>query len=81
MNPLMEQIQALKHLRALLTDAAPLSPEAIAAIDNIETMIARQAGTLRLLKAAFSDLALDVKYLQFDLDCTRQERDEALGII
>ena len=30
----------------------------------------------RLVHEAFQDVRLDIKYLQFDLDATRQERDE-----
>ena len=36
----------------------------------------RRMRVARLVHEAFQDVRLDIKYLQFDLDATRQERDE-----
>ena len=39
----------------------------------------RRNTVLGLVQTAIAQLRLDVKYLQFDLEATRRERDEALG--
>lgn len=39
----------------------------------------RRKRILDLVKDALSQLRLDMKYLVFDLECTRRERDEAIG--
>ncbi len=40
---------------------------------------ARRNKILHLVQSAIAQLRLDMKYLQFDLEATRQERDEALN--
>lgn len=42
----------------------------------IEKENAKQKKALQLVKDAISQLRVDIKYLAFDLHCTRQERDE-----
>jgi hypothetical protein len=37
----------------------------------------RKARIIDLVQEALSQVRLDVKYIVFDLDCTRKERDEA----
>jgi hypothetical protein len=39
----------------------------------------RRTRVLGLVQEAISQLRLDFKYLTFDLEATRRERDEALG--
>jgi hypothetical protein len=37
----------------------------------------RKTRILELIQEALAELRLDIKYLSFDLDCTRNERDDA----
>lgn len=45
------------------------------AFNRIETANQRRVRILKLLQEALSQLRLDVKYLIFDLEATRRERD------
>lgn len=40
----------------------------------------RRTKVLGLVQSAIAQLRVDMKYLQFDLEATRRERDEALGL-
>lgn len=44
----------------------------------IEESLERKKRVLGLVQEALSQLRLDLKYICFDLDCTRKERDNAL---
>lgn len=47
---------------------------------NIKEALDRKQRVIGLVQEALTDLRLDLKYLTFDLVCTRRERDEARGI-
>jgi hypothetical protein len=59
---------------------AQLPPTQYAAIDRqyaqVTECFRRRRRILNLVQEALSQLRLDVKYLMFDLDVTRKERDE-----
>ena len=66
---LMDKIDGLpEQLQGPLVDAAGQILEAHKT----------RKGTLKLIQEALQQLRLDMKYLIFDLQATRQERDEAL---
>lgn len=46
------------------------------AILRLEETVNRKTRILNLCQEAISQLRLDMKYLIFDLECTRDERDE-----
>ena len=47
-----------------------------AAYDRVAESILRRRRILNLVQEALSQLRLDVKYLMFDLETTRRERDQ-----
>jgi phosphohistidine phosphatase SixA len=47
-----------------------------AAFDRVVDSVRRRRRILALVQEALSQLRLDIKYLMFDLEVTRQERDE-----
>ena len=47
-----------------------------AAYERVEESIQRRRRILSLVQEALSQLRLDVKYLMFDLETTRRERDQ-----
>ncbi len=47
-------------------------------MDKLREEKKRRTKSLHLVQSAIAQLRLDMKYLQFDLESTRQERDEAL---
>jgi len=63
---------------ARLVDAVP-GPEKLAlatAYERVAESILRRRRILNLVQEALSQLRLDVKYLMFDLETTRRERDQ-----
>lgn len=62
--------QALEQLK---NHSVPKVREAAEAIANAH---ARRSRILTLVQEAMSQLRLDMKYLVYDLECTRRERDE-----
>lgn len=44
-------------------------------LDNVLDGVARRKRLLNMIQEAVGDLRLDLKYLQFDLEVTRRERD------
>jgi len=40
----------------------------------------KRSKILKLVQEALSQLRVDMKYLIFDLECTRKERDELKGV-
>lgn len=52
------------------------SAEALAALDRVVESTRRRRRILQLVQDALSQLRLDMKYLMFDLEATRRERDE-----
>ena len=55
---------------------ADLQPNLDAAYIQVVDGIRRRRRILNLVQEALSQLRLDIKYLMFDLDVTRRERDE-----
>lgn len=50
--------------------------KAIVALDQIKATSSRRSNILKLVQEALSQLRLDMKYLIFDLEATRREREE-----
>ena len=55
------------------------SAEVVAALDRVVESTKRRRRILTLVQDALSQLRLDMKYLMFDLEATRRERDEYLA--
>jgi hypothetical protein len=60
-------------IRALPTE---YSREVIPALDRVVESTKRRRRILSLVQHALSQMRLDMKYLMFDLEATRRERDE-----
>jgi hypothetical protein len=60
-------------IRALPDDC---SQEVLPALDRVIESTKRRRRILTLVQDALSQLRLDMKYLMFDLEATRRERDE-----
>jgi hypothetical protein len=52
------------------------SSQLMAALDRVVESTRRRRRILSLVQDALSQLRLDMKYLMFDLEATRRERDE-----
>jgi len=71
-------MQAVKELRQQINALpAEYRPALQAAADKIEDHQDKRRRILNLVQEALAQLRLDMKYLMFDLDATRRERDEA----
>lgn len=71
-----ELVELLKAVNALDDKSrAHLAPF----LDEVIDSTARRRRLLGLVNEAIGQLRLDMKYLMFDLDATRRERDEALA--
>ena len=68
-----ELIELGQALDALGTDESATVREHY---DRVVNMVKRRRRILMLVQEALSQLRLDVKYLMFDLEATRKERDE-----
>jgi hypothetical protein len=55
------------------------SGEVVAALERVVESTKRRRRILNLVQDALSQLRLDMKYLMFDLEATRRERDEYLA--
>ena len=53
-------------------------PEVVKHAQVVKTAVDRRRRILDLVQEALSQLRLDMKYLVFDLEATRRERDKAL---
>lgn len=62
-----------KRIEAL---SDPIRGELIQAHQRVVDSVRRRRRILSLVQEALSQLRLDIKYLMFDLEVTRQERDE-----
>lgn len=68
-----ELVDLAKHIAALPPEYQhDLEGAYIRVVDTVR----RRRRILTLVQEALSQLRLDIKYLMFDLDVTRQERDE-----
>ena len=54
----------------------PARSELVQAHQRVVESVRRRRRILSLVQEALSQLRLDIKYLMFDLEVTRQERDE-----
>lgn len=63
-------------LQALLANK---DPEVRRLAGIVDEAVKRRRRILDLVQEALSQLRLDMKYIMFDLECTRRERDEARG--
>jgi len=68
-----EVVDLAKHIAALPAD---LQEDLEASYNRVIESIRRRRRILALVQEALSQLRLDVKYLMFDLEVTRSERDE-----
>src|SRR5688572_2105014 len=62
--------EAIRHL------PGEVSGEVIPALERVIESTKRRRRILSLVQDALSQLRLDMKYLMFDLEATRRERDE-----
>jgi hypothetical protein len=68
-----EVIDLARHIAAL---PAQYQPDLEVAYNRVVDSVRRRRRILALVQEALSQLRLDIKYLMFDLDVTRKERDE-----
>lgn len=68
-----EIIDLAKYIAAL---PEGLQPELENAYNRVVDSVRRRRRILALVQEALAQLRLDIKYLMFDLDVTRRERDE-----
>lgn len=65
---------------AISLESTPIAPQAKGSLSlsfgRVVEMVNRRRRVLKLVQEALSQLRLDVKYLMFDLEVTRRERDE-----
>lgn len=55
------------------------SSDVVAALERVVESTKRRRRILNLVQDALSQLRLDMKYLMFDLEATRRERDDYLA--
>jgi hypothetical protein len=76
-NPPDELPRELVDLaRSIATLPANMQPELETAYIRVVDAVRRRRRILSLVQEALSQLRLDIKYLMFDLEMTRKERDE-----
>lgn len=68
-----EVIDLAKHIAALPRE---YQTDLEVAYNRVIDSVRRRRRILSLVQEALSQLRLDIKYLMFDLDATRKERDE-----
>ncbi len=68
-----ELVELARQIAAL---PCPIPPELDAAFDRVVESVKRRRRILALVQEALAQLRLDIKYLMFDLEVTRRERDE-----
>lgn len=68
-----ELIDLARHIAAL---PPHLQPDLETAFNRVVDSVRRRRRILSLVQEALSQLRLDIKYLMFDLEVTRSERDE-----
>ena len=68
------------ELKTLIGVTETLEPEVQRqlkpALTQLNNLLSHKKRTLKLVQEALSQLRVDVKYLMFDLEATRRERDE-----
>lgn len=73
-NTIPREIEELGQLIAVSTGTNQANLES--AYQRVLDSVRRRQRILMLVQEALSQLRLDIKYLMFDLDVTRRERDE-----
>ena len=68
-----EVIDMAKHIAALPEE---MQADLEVAYNRVVDSVRRRRRILALVQEALSQLRLDIKYLMFDLEVTRKERDE-----
>jgi hypothetical protein len=68
--------ELLDLARSIAALPASYQPELETAYVRVVDAVRRRRRILALVQEALSQLRLDIKYLMFDLDMTRKERDE-----
>jgi len=68
-----ELIELARHIAALPTD---MQGDLEISYNRVVDSVRRRRRILALVQEALTQLRLDIKYLMFDLDATRSERDE-----
>ena len=66
----------LAELAQVIASGSSMQPELKLAFQRAVDSIQRRGQILELVHEALVQLRLDIKYLMFDLEATRQERDE-----
>jgi hypothetical protein len=76
-SPVEELPQELAELAAAISHVpADCRGEVVAALARVVDSTRRRRRILTLVQDALSQLRLDMKYLAFDLEATRRERDD-----
>lgn len=79
-NPALSEVELPLDLQQLATAIEALPPPHAAGLapllDRVTESTRRRRRILNLVQDALSQLRLDMKYLMFDLEATRRERDE-----
>jgi hypothetical protein len=80
-TPTTEELPAdiLRLAAAIRILPDEVSREVIPALERVVESTKRRRRILSLVQDALSQLRLDMKYLMFDLEATRRERDEYLA--
>ena len=78
-NPIQDVDTAHTVLTTALASCSHLHQErALQSLAYLKEQRGRHTRVLGLVQEALSQLRVDMKYLFYDLDCTRRERDAAL---
>ena len=76
-RPFRSMEEYIHICRALTTcPTGPIKERARSLLENLAEAYDRKSRILGLVQEALSQLRLDMKYLIFDLEATRRERDE-----
>ena len=79
--PSVEELPADLQRLVVAVQSLPTaqSGEVVAALERVVESTKRRRRILTLVQDALSQLRLDMKYLMFDLEATRRERDDYLA--
>lgn len=69
-------VEMVELRRLIEAVRGPERAELVIAYNRVSDSIQRRRRILNLVQEALSQLRLDVKYLMFDLETTRRERDQ-----
>jgi hypothetical protein len=84
-TPPVESVQEVHELTELLrlVDALPVQyrPDFYAVMDRLTACLERRQRMLGYVQDSLNQMSLDLKYLLFDLEATRRERDEYRNLL